>query len=182
MLHLRRHPVRGASWYAANRETSVITDAATIRQDHDELEAPRAPHVLIAVDETPAGRRTLVSGLADAAAHGADVTVLHVTPPRRWRTARFGPVRAVPMRVRDPLASPVLRDARRLAFGHGICPRLELIAADDAGRAIVDVAHRLRAGTIVVGASRPEGLAAPLGVCQGVLRRAPVPVVVVPAG
>jgi nucleotide-binding universal stress UspA family protein len=137
--------------------------------------------VLIAVDETAGGRRTLASGLAQAAARGADVTVLHVVAPRRWRVGRFGPVRAVSMRVRDPLESPVLRDSRRLAFDHGICPRLELVAADDVDGVILAVARRLRADTIVVGASRPDGLAAPLGVCQGVLRRAPVPVVVVPA-
>jgi len=160
----------------------MATTAHAIRTGHDdERDRPAAPHVLIAVDETVAARRTLASGLADAEVHGADVTVLHVTTSRRWRTARFGPVRAVPMRVGDPLESPVLRDARRLAFDHGIRPRLELIAADDADAAILGMARRLQAGTIVVGATRPEGLVAPLGVCQGVLRRAPVPVVVVPA-
>jgi nucleotide-binding universal stress UspA family protein len=46
-------------------------------------------------------------------------------------------------------------------------------------RAIPGVARRIGAETIVVGASRPDGLAAPLGVCQGVLPHAPVPVVVV---
>jgi nucleotide-binding universal stress UspA family protein len=144
-------------------------------------ETTRLPRVLIAVDETTSGRRTLVSGLVYAAAQGADVTVLHVVAPRRWRTARCGPVRAVPMRVRDPLESAVLRDARRLAFDHGICPRLELVADDDVDGAILTVAGCAGADTIVVGASRPDGLAAPLGVCQGILRRAAVPVVVVPA-
>jgi nucleotide-binding universal stress UspA family protein len=149
--------------------------------DGRDAPAAPAPSMLIAVDETASGRRTLASGLAHAAARGADVTVLHVVAPRRWRTARFGPVRAVPTRLCDPLESPVLRDARRLAFDHGICPRLELVAADDVDAVILGVARRIGADTIVVGASRPDGLAAPLGVCQGVLRRAPVPVVVVPA-
>ena len=158
----------------------TITDVL-VATEHEDPGARAVPHVLIAVDETPGARRTLESGLADAAVHGAEVTVVHVAAPLRWRIARLGPVRAVPMRVRDPLASAVLRDARRIAFEHGICPRLELIAADDAGRAILDIAHRLHAGTIVVGATRPESIVAPLGVCQGVLRRAPVPVVVVPA-
>jgi nucleotide-binding universal stress UspA family protein len=161
-------------------DMATMTTAA-ISTEHDECDRAAAPHVLIAVDDTPAARRTLASGLADAAVHDADVTVLHVAPARRWRASRFGPVRAVPMRLSDPLESPVLRDARRLAFEHGICPRLELVAADDADAAILGTARRLRADTIVVGASRPDGLAAPLGVCQGVLRRAPVPVVVVPA-
>jgi nucleotide-binding universal stress UspA family protein len=153
---------------------------ATMGHEAEGHEVPPTT-VLIAVDETAAGRRTLASGLAQAAARGAEVTVLHVIAPRRWRTARFGPVRAVPMRLRDPLDSPILRDARRLAFAHGICPRLELIAADDVDRVILAVARRTGAETIVVGASRPDGLAAPLGVCQGVLRRAAVPVFVVPA-
>jgi nucleotide-binding universal stress UspA family protein len=149
---------------------------------NDHARDPAAtPHVLIAVDETPGGRRTLVPGLVHAAARDAEVTVLHVVAPRRWRTARFGPVRAVPMLVRDPLESAVLRDARRMAFEHGVRPRLELIAADDVDGVILGAARRLGAETIVLGASRPDGLAAPLGVCQGVLRRAPVPVVVVPA-
>jgi nucleotide-binding universal stress UspA family protein len=158
-------------------ETAPV-NAAHDRSGHD---GPPEATTLIAVDETAGGRRTLASGLARAAAQGAHVAVLHVVAPRRWRVARFGPVRAVPMRLRDPLESPVLRDARRLAFDHGICPRLELFAADDVDSVILAVARRLRADTIVVGASRPDGLAAPLGVCQGVLRRAPVPVVVVPA-
>jgi nucleotide-binding universal stress UspA family protein len=139
------------------------------------------PHVLIAVDETPGARQTLASGLAQAAAQGAGVTVLHVAAPRHWRVGRLGPVRAVPMYIRDPLASPVLRDAQRLAFEHGISPRLELVAADDAGAVILGVARRVNAATIVVGASRPEGRGTPLGVCQRVLRRAVVPVFVVPA-
>jgi nucleotide-binding universal stress UspA family protein len=159
---------------------AMLSEAHFTADDHAR-EPARGPSVLIAVDETPGGRRTLASGLTHAAASGADVTVLHVVAPRRWRTARFGPVRAVPMHVRDPLESPVLRDARRLAFEHGIRPRLELIADDDVDAAILKVARRIGAETIVVGASRPDGLAAPLGVCQGVLRRAPVPVVVVPA-
>jgi nucleotide-binding universal stress UspA family protein len=73
----------------------------------------------------------------------------------------------------------VLRDARRLALEHGVEPRLELMATDDVDGAIPGVARRIGAETIVVGASRPDGLAAPLGVCQGVLPHAPVPVVVV---
>ena len=154
---------------------------ANAKPDDDAPDAIAAPRVLIAVDDTPGGRRTLASGLLHAAGRGAEVTVLHVVAPRRWRTARFGPARAVPMYIRDPLESAVLRDARRLAFDHGIRPRLELVAADDVDGVILGRARRLVAETIVVGASRPDGLAAPLGVCQGVLRRAPVPVVVVPA-
>ena len=140
----------------------------------------RGRHVLIAVDDTPGARRTLLSGLAHAAAEGAEVTVLHVVEPQRWRVARLGPVRAVPARLRDPLSSPVLRDARRLGFDRGLCPRLELIATDDVDRTIIARARRLNADAIVVGAGRPESLAAPLGVCQGVLRHSAVPVVVVP--
>jgi nucleotide-binding universal stress UspA family protein len=147
--------------------------------------APRgdegAGRVLIAVDDTPGGRRTLSSGLRHAAAQDAEAIVLHVVPPRRWRVGRFGPVRGVPVRLSDPLAAPVLRDARGAAFEYGICPRLVLIAADDVDAAILGLARRMRADTIVVGGGRPDALTAPLGVCQGVLRRAPVPVVVVPA-
>jgi len=157
-----------------------MLEAPQVPTEDDARRPADGPRVLIAVDETPTGRRTLASGLRHAGAAGAEVTVLHVVAPRRWRTARFGPVRAVPMHIGDPLESAVLRDARRLAFDHGICPRLELIAADDVDGTILGVARRIRAGTIVVGAGRPDGLAAPLGVCQGVLRRAPVPVVVVP--
>jgi nucleotide-binding universal stress UspA family protein len=137
--------------------------------------------VLIAVEDTPGGRRTLESGLRHAAAQGAEAIVLHVVPARRWRVGRFGPARAIPLRLTDPLGSPVLREARRVAFDLGLCPRLELVAADDADAVILGLARRLGADTIVMGASRPDALGAPLGVCQGVLRRAPVPVVVVPA-
>jgi nucleotide-binding universal stress UspA family protein len=157
-----------------------MLDTTQLTED-PRTDGPPASHVLIAVDDTPAGRRTLASGLAQAAAQDAEVTVVHVVPPHRWRIARLGPVRAVPSRVRDPLESPVLRDARRLGFDHGIRPHLELVASDDVDAVILALARRVDAATIVVGASRPDGLAAPLGVCQGVLRRAPVPVFVVPA-
>jgi nucleotide-binding universal stress UspA family protein len=141
---------------------------------------PAARHVLIAVDDTERGRHTLRSGLAQAAAQDADVTVLHIVAPRQWRLARLGQPRAIPVRVRDPLESAVLREARRAAFEHGICPRLELIASDDPHAIILAMARRVGASTIVVGANRPDSLVAPLGVCQGVLRRAAVPVFVVP--
>jgi len=157
-----------------------MLDTAVLTADPGTDEPPAA-RLLIAVDDSPSGRRTLISGLAQAAAQDAEVTVVHVVPPRRYRVARMGLPRAVPVRVRDPLESPVLRDARRLGFDHGICPRLELIAADDVDAVILALAERVQAATIVVGASRPDGLAAPLGVCQGVLRRAPVPVFVVPS-
>src|SRR4051794_39477917 len=87
---------------------------AEVTTDDEAREQIAAPRVLIAVDETPGARRTLASGLVHAAARGAEVTVLHVVAPRRWRTARFGPTRAVPMRICDPLESAVLRDARCL--------------------------------------------------------------------
>src|SRR5690349_11643770 len=94
LLHLRRGPVCGASSYAATRgerEMTMTTAIATARQIDSGPEEPAPAHVLIAVDETAAARRTLASGLADAAVHGADVTILHVAPARRWRTARMGP-------------------------------------------------------------------------------------------
>ena len=155
--------------------TALVQD-----READDRHGPPAPCVLIAVDDTAGARQTLRSGLAQAAAQGADVTVLHVVPPRRWRIGRFGPARAVPMRVHEPLESAVLQDARRLALEHGIRLQIEVIAADDPHTVILGMARRIGAATIVVGASRPEKLVAPLGVCQGVLRRAAVPVVVVP--
>jgi len=153
---------------------------ATQNHDAEDRHDVPGPRVLIAVDDTPGAQRTLRSGLAQAAAQGADVTVLHVVAPRRWRVGRLGPARAVPMRLTDPLESAVLQDARRVALEHGIRPRLELISADDADAVILGMARRVGAATIVVGASGPEGRVAPLGVCQGVLRRAAVPVFVVP--
>jgi nucleotide-binding universal stress UspA family protein len=141
--------------------------------------ATPAPRVLIAVDDSPGSERLLRSGLAQAAAQGADVTVLHVVAPRVWRVGRFGPVRGISTTLGDPLESAVLRDARRLAFAHGICPRLVLVAAEDADAVIVELAARIGAATIVVGADRADG-SATLGVCHRVLRRAAVPVFVVP--
>jgi nucleotide-binding universal stress UspA family protein len=137
------------------------------------------PRVLIAVDDSPGSGRLLQSGLAQAAAQGADVTVLHVVAPRAWRVGRLGPVRGIATTLGDPLESAVLRDARRLGFAHGICPRLVLVAAEDADTVIVEVAARIGAATIVVGADRSDGPGT-LGVCHRVLRRAAVPVFVVP--
>jgi nucleotide-binding universal stress UspA family protein len=161
----------------AMREMAQLVDGP----DTEAPKGPTAPRMLIALDETPGAMSTLRSGLAQAAAQGAEVTVLHVVAPRRWRVARFGPVRAVPMLIRDPLESPILREARRLGPEHGVTPRLELVASDDVDAVILGTARRLDAAAIVVGASGPDGLVAPLGARRRVLRRAAVPVVVVPA-
>ena len=115
-----------------------------------ETEGPHGPpasHVLVAVDETPGRpRRTLVSGLAHAAAQGADVTVLHVVPPRRWRIGRLGPTRAVPMHsaTRSRVRSCVTRSASRSTAVPA--PRLELVAADDVDAVILGVARAHRRG------------------------------------
>jgi nucleotide-binding universal stress UspA family protein len=146
----------------------------------DEEHGPPAPQFLIAVEDTAGGRHTLRSGLAQAAAQDADVTVLHVVAPRQWRVGRFGPPRAIALRIRDPLESAMLREARRVAFDYGICPRLELVAADDPRGVILDMARRVGAATIVLGARRPDSLVATRDVCQGVLRQTAVPVFVVP--
>jgi nucleotide-binding universal stress UspA family protein len=153
---------------------------ATQSHEAEDRHGRSAPHVLIAVDDTPDASGTLRSGLEQAEAQGADVTLLHVVPARRWRVGRFGPTHTVPMRVTDPLQSAVLKDARNVALEHGIRPRLELIASDDADEVILGVARRVGAATIVVGGSRHEHRVAPMGVCQSVLRRAAVPVFVVP--
>lgn len=145
-------------------------------------EAAAVPQVLIAIDDSPASTRTLASGLAQARAQGAEVTVLHVVPGRHWRLGRFGPVRAIPMRVGHPGDSPPLSRARRVAFDYGILPRLELIAGEDVDAIIVGTAARMKADTIVVGAPRAGRLGGGVpAVCQGVLRGARVPVIVVPA-
>src|ERR1700750_2501680 len=125
--------------------------ASALLTEDPRTDVPPASHLLIAVDDTPAGRRTLVAGLAQAAAHDAEATGVHVVPARRFRVARMGPAHALPIRVLDPLESPILRDARRLAFDHGLCPHLELIAADDVDAVILGLARRLNAATIVVG-------------------------------
>ena len=155
--------------------------------DHVTPVAPEAPvpppgrRVVIAVDDTPAARTTLASGLAHAAAQDAEAVVVHVVPARAWRVARMAPCHTVPLRARDPQASPVLREARRLAFGNGVRARVELIASDDPDAVLAGVARREGADSIVVGVRRPEALAAPFGGVRGLLRAAGVPVVVVPA-
>src|SRR4051812_50167895 len=77
--------------------------AAEVTTGDDARDAIAAPHVLIAVDETPGGRRTLASGLVHAAARGAEGTVLHVVAPPRWRPARLRPTPGGPPPGRGPL-------------------------------------------------------------------------------
>src|SRR3954468_10453246 len=139
----------GCFMVAADERRDEMLDTAQVTTHDDARTQTANPRVLIAVDETPAGRRTLASGLVQAAARRADVTVLPLTAPRRWRTARFGPIRAVPMRLRNPLDSAVLRDARRLALEHGVQPRLQLVATDDVGGAVPRTARPLGARHVV---------------------------------
>ena len=99
-------------------------------------------------------------------------------PPRGPSTALAGrSPRSRPrglVRLPDRHAAPVLYEARRIAFDHGLCRAWSSSPPTTPARRSARTARRIGADTIVIGAHRPDA-----GVCQGVLRRA-VPVVVVP--
>jgi nucleotide-binding universal stress UspA family protein len=95
----------------------------------------------------------------------ARLTVLHVVRPLRYRFGRLAPTLPIIERLDDPLANPVLLDARQIAWVRGVNPRAILIAGDP-GRVIVTVASDLRADLLVIGTKPrllPGRLAARLG-------------------
>ncbi len=97
------------------------------------------------------------------------------------RLVRLGPTTVGTHWLRDPYAEPVLLDARRAAWAHGIAARLGLISGLPA-EGLLMAAQEGKPTLIVIGARRsrlPARLAAPTR--ARVQRCSPVPILTVPS-
>ncbi len=124
---------------------------------------------MIVTDEPGPAASHLLAGLELVAGAEAGVTILRVTPPRRWRLHRIGPSDPISCRL-DPYDDPTLLELRRVAWGRGVAVKIELRSGEGAD-CIVRAARADDADVIVLRRS-------PLG--ERVARLSGRPVLLVP--
>jgi nucleotide-binding universal stress UspA family protein len=146
---------------AYRRDVSTTPDLARLPRSRRPLRrgqrshmTPQHPRILRAVSGSAASRRAAVIAADLASTFNAQLTILHVVAPVEYRVGRLAPTLPVTRQLDDPLTSPVLLDARRLAWAHGASAETVLIAGDPAP-VIVTVAGELGADVLVIG-SRPR--------------------------
>lgn len=123
---------------------------------------PQTPRVLVAVSGSVAFRQATAVAANLASTFEAQLMILHVAAPVEYRVGRLAPTLPITQRFDDPLANPVLLEARRLAWARGANAKAILVAGDPAP-AIVAIARELGAALLVIGRTRrliPSALAA----------------------
>jgi nucleotide-binding universal stress UspA family protein len=113
----------------------------------------RRARILLASNGSPVSRRATVVAADLASATGAELHIVHVMPPREWRTGRLAATRAITQRLPDAHTSTVLLDARKLAWAHGAAAQTVLLAGETPA-AITELAVQLRPRLLVIGAGR----------------------------
>jgi len=142
---------------------------------------PQAPRVLLAASGSAASRHATAVAADLASTFEAQLTILHVVPPVEYRVGRLAPTLPITQRLNDPLTSPVLSDARRVAWARGANAKTILVAGDPA-TVVVAIAGELGADLLVIGSTRrllTGALAAKTRLW--VIARAPCPVLPVTA-
>lgn len=114
---------------------------------------PRHPGILLAASGSAASRQATVVAADLASTFNAQLAILHVTAPLEYRVGRLAPTLPMTRWLEDPLTSPVLLDARRVAWTHGASAKTVLIAGDPAP-VIAAVASELGADLLVIGSTR----------------------------
>jgi nucleotide-binding universal stress UspA family protein len=113
-----------------------------------------------------------------ARACDAALRIVHAVPPVQYRVGRLAPTRAVPRRLGDPFNSPVLADARELAWLRGVAATLALLAGEPVAGMVTAAAANAQADLLVIGArsaERPRRRTAPTR--QWIEAHAPCPTV-----
>ena len=137
---------------------------------------PLIPRVLVAASGSVASRQATAVAANLASTFEAQLVILHVVPPVEYRVGRLAPTLPITRHLDDPLANPVLLEARRIAWARGASVKAILVAGDPAP-AIVAIARELGAALLVVGKTHrlmPSALAAKTRAWVG--NRAPCPV------
>jgi len=139
--------------------------------------------VAVGVDLSPMGNRVVREALEVSAPHGAELVLVHVAAP----DPDFVGMDAGPQYIRDDLARELREERTRL---RAMAAELEakgrrvrvVMVRGAAAPSLVEVARKVEADLLVVG-SHGKGPMKRLflgSVSEGVLRRAPCPVLVVP--
>ena len=141
--------------------------------------------ILAPTDFSPASDRALDVAIDIARMTGAALEVLHVNLEAMWVLPPPGDVVAAPVDMTEVLANSSMQlDA---AVGRVRAAGIQCTGVSETGRTdaeIVDYARKRGAGLIVVGSHGRHGIGHVLigSVAEKVVRHAPCPILVVPAG
>jgi nucleotide-binding universal stress UspA family protein len=94
----------------------------------------QTPRVLLAASGSQASRQATTVAADLASTFEAQLVILHVVGPVEYRVSRLAPTLPISRQLDDPLTSPVLLDARRVAWARGASARTILVAGDPAAR------------------------------------------------
>jgi nucleotide-binding universal stress UspA family protein len=122
----------------------------------------QTPRVLVAASGSVASRQATAVAANLASTFEAQLVILHVVAPVEYRVGRLAPTLPITRRLDDPLANPVLLEARRVAWARGASAKAILVAGDPAP-AIVAIAREVDAALLVIGKTHrlmPSALAA----------------------
>lgn len=111
--------------------------------------------IMLATSGSAASLRATVFAAQLTAALDATLRIVHVLAPIEYRVGRLAPMRAVPRRLANPFESPVLRQAREVAWRNGAASTLALLAGDPA-HAIVNAAAETDTDIVVIGTAPPR--------------------------
>lgn len=136
--------------------------------------------IVLATSGSPASIRATVFAAQLAGDIGAVLRIVHVIAPVEYRVGRLAPMRPVQRRLTDPFQSPVLRQARELAWRHGSAVSLQLVAGDPPA-SIIAAAHDAFADVLVIG-GRPQARWRVAPTRRWVQARAPCRVFTTPTG
>ena len=95
---------------------------------------PQAPRVLLAASGSEASRHATSVAADLASTFDAQLVILQVVPPVEYRVGRLAPTLPLIRQLANPLTSPVLLEARRVAWGRGASAKTILVAGDPAPR------------------------------------------------
>jgi nucleotide-binding universal stress UspA family protein len=137
------------------------------------------PRVLLASDCSEAAWLATQVAAHIAAGQDAELILVHVTAATDHRVARMAPAMPLTRRLDDPLSTPVLADARTLAFQEGASSVAVLLSGDPAG-GILAWARGAQPELVVLGSRRHFALPVNgAGTARRVQARATCPVLVV---
>ena len=91
---------------------------------------PQTPRVLVATSGSIASRQATAVASNLASTFEAQLVILHVVVPVEYRVGRLAPTMPITRCLDDPLAHPVLLEARRVAWRRGANPKTILVAGD----------------------------------------------------
>jgi nucleotide-binding universal stress UspA family protein len=114
---------------------------------------PDRPRILVATNGSPSARRAIAVAADLASTFNAKLFVLHVVSPVEHRVGRLMPTLPVTRRLDDPHSSPVLAEARQLAWTRGVAAE-PILVAGEAPSTIVGLAQDLGADLLVIGSQR----------------------------